>query len=153
MKNQLIQKILNIDPEHLHAFSVGLLQGKAYRILAMHLNRKLSSYDLTIPEWKLLGQLYEHSEMSLADLADRLSVEPPLVTSLIDRLEKKDLVTRTLHKTDKRVKVVRATEKGMKLIPDVEKAVKNAMKNLLNGVSKKDALAYIRVLETIVNNG
>lgn len=150
-KKTILQK-LKINTDYLNAYSVGLLQGKAYRILNTNLTRVLSPYDLSIPEWKLIGQLHDHGDMGLAELAERLSVEPPLVTKLIDHLEKKDYVVRTLHKSDKRAKVITVTKKGEKILLELEPKVKESMKNLVDGVSKMEMLAYIHVLETIVNN-
>ena len=153
MKEKLIHSLLKIDPAHLNAYSSGLLQGKAYRILNMHLTEALLPFGLTIPEWKLLGQLYDHGDMRLAEIAERLNVEAPIVTLLIDTLEKKMFVTKTNDKNDRRVKNITATAKGTKIIPDIEKVVKTTMAELLTGVSRSDLLGYIRVLEAIVDNG
>jgi DNA-binding MarR family transcriptional regulator len=149
---QRIEEVLKIDPTQLNAYSTGLLQGKAYRVLNSALTKALVAYDLNIPEWKLLGQLYDHGTMKLAKLADRLNVEPPLVTSLVDTLEKKELVTRTNDPKDKRAKLIKSTKKGNSLIPQVEPLVKAAMGKLLIGISREQLHMYITVLQTIVNN-
>lgn len=148
-----ITDTLRITEEKLNAYSAGLLQGKAYRTLNAHLAKALFPFDLSIPEWKLLGQLYDHGNFRLADLAERLNVEPPLVTTLIDSLEKKKLVTRTQDETDKRVKVIALTAKGKKQINIVEPAVKKKIAYLLKGISKTELLTYVKVLKTIVDNG
>lgn len=137
----------------IRAYKAGLMQGKAYRVLNAHLTKALLHYDLAIPEWKLLGQLAEYGDMKLAKLADHLSVEAPLVTALVDRLEKKGFVKRTNDIQDKRAKVISATNKGLKLIEEIEPHVKDAMRVLLKGVPHDDILAYLRVLEAIVKNG
>lgn len=148
-----IGRILGIDINNLKGYSSGLLQGKAYRVLTTSLTRTLAVEDLAIPEWKLLGQLHDHGAMKLADLADRLSVEAPLVTTLIDRLEKKQLVERESDPDDKRAKIITITKAGRDMVLRLEPPVRETMKGLLAGVSKMDALAYLRVLEAIVNNG
>jgi DNA-binding MarR family transcriptional regulator len=147
-----INETLQIDPSKLNAYSTGLLQGKAYRALNASLTKALHPYDLSIPEWKLLGQLYDHGEFRLADLAERLNVEAPLVTALIDRLEKKVFVKRTNHPNDKRAKVITITKKGGDVITVIEPFVKVAMNKLLQGITREQLITYIRVLETIVNN-
>ncbi len=153
MNTSSILKRLNINTEYLNAYSAGLLQGKAYRTLNSHLTKTLMPFDLSIPEWKLLGQLHDHGNMGLAELADILSVEPPLITKLIDHLEKKGYVERVLHETDKRSKIIIITKTGDKALMDLEPKVKEVMGTLVKGASKLDMLAYVRVLETIVNNG
>jgi DNA-binding MarR family transcriptional regulator len=152
MKKVAIEKQLKIDPVKLNAYSTGLLQGKAYRILNSSLTKVLFHFDLSIPEWKLLGQLYDHGEMKLASLAERLDVEAPLVTALIDKLEKKELVLRTHHPKDKRAKIITVTGKGKKVIEQIEPRVKEAMAGLLKGVSREQLRMYMLILQTIVNN-
>ncbi len=134
------------------AYNAGLLQGKAYRTLSIHLTSTLSPF-VSVPEWKLLGQLKEHGNMKLAKLAELLSVEAPLVTSLVDSLEKKKLVKRTNDREDKRAKVIEGTKKGIALVDELEPKVKAEMRSLLRGVDKDDFEGYMRVLEIIVKNG
>lgn len=153
MEKTPIAKTLHIDPTKLNAYSTGLLQGKAYRTLNIHLTKLLMQYDLSIPEWKLLGQVHDHGNMRLADLAERLSVEAPLVTSLIDQLEKKHLVVRRADEYDKRAKVISGTNQGMELLQEIEPKVKMVMGKLLWGVTRAELVTYIKVLEAIVNNG
>jgi DNA-binding MarR family transcriptional regulator len=153
MNQEPIQSALKIDPAHLNAYSAGLLQGKAYRTLNYHLSRSLDGYGLAIPEWKLLALLTERGSLKLAQLAELLSVEPPLVTKLIDMLEKKKLVTRLNDKNDRRAKLIQSTSRGKEIIPKIEVEVKDKMRQLLVGVSREELLSYIKVLQVIVDNG
>ena len=152
MNKVTIEKQLKINSSKFNAYSTGLLQGKAYRALNSSLTKVLFQHDLSIPEWKLVGQLYDHGEMKLADLAERLDVEAPLITALIDKLEKKVLVKRTNHPKDKRAKIITITAKGKKAITEIEPQVKFAMGLLLKGITRDQLTTYIRVLQTIVNN-
>jgi DNA-binding MarR family transcriptional regulator len=152
MKKIAIEKQLNINPAKLNAYSTGLLQGKAYRALNNSLTKVLLVHDISIPEWKLVGQLVDHGEMKLAQLADRLDVEAPLITALIDKLEKKELVKRTNHPQDKRSKIIMVTPKGKKTIIEIEPYVKQTMARMLKGIHRSELFSYIHVLQTIVNN-
>lgn len=152
MKKISIEKELQIDHTNLHAYSTGLLQGKAYRVLNTSVTKALLAQDVSIPEWKLLGQLHDHGLMRLADLAQRLDVEPPLVTKLIDGLEKKNMIKRTSHPQDKRAKVISITKKGKDAVLTLEVPVKTAMGKLLQGITPEELRIYLRVLQTIVNN-
>lgn len=132
---------------------VGLLQGKAYRVLQQILTKTLFPYDLSIPEWKLLALTTEKAAQRLADLADDLAVEPPLVTALIDTLEKKKLVRRTRDSIDRRAKVIVATPQGAALIREIEPKIRITMRQLLHGVNSEELAIYIKVLQTIIRNG
>ena len=146
-----IDKISTIS-ESLTAYGSGLLQGTAYSRLHAHLTRTLVQFDLSIPEWKLLGQLYDHRKVKLSELAELLSYDPPMVTKLAKQLEKKGLVKRYHDEYDGRSKIITNTLKGEKLIEKIEPYVKKTMASILKGVSTKDLHTYIKVLTIIVDN-
>jgi DNA-binding MarR family transcriptional regulator len=135
------------------AYDSGLVQGKAYRILTTNITDVLLPYSISMPEWKLLGQLAEGGNMKLAKLAELLAVEAPLVTALVDSLEKKGLVKRTSDPQDKRAKLIEATPKAMKILEELEPKVKAKARLLLDGISQDDLVTYLKVLDTIVKNG
>lgn len=139
--------------QSLKTYNAGLVQGKAYRILSAHLTKALLAYGVSIPEWKLLGQLADHGNLKLATLAELLSVEAPLVTALVDKLEKKAFVERANDPQDRRAKVISITPAGKQLVKQAESAVRASMKNLLKGVSLGELKTYMKVLSTIVKNG
>jgi MarR family transcriptional regulator, organic hydroperoxide resistance regulator len=152
MKNEPVEKTLHIDPQHLHAYSTGLLQGKAYSRLYTYLARTLLPFNISIPEWKLLGQLHEHQDIKLSELAVLLSYDPPMITKLVKRLEKKKLVKRTHDKKDERAKIIKITREGHTLIKNAEMRVKKTMRQILGGVSREELMTYLKVLTVIVNN-
>jgi DNA-binding MarR family transcriptional regulator len=152
MNKNPILELLNIDLIQLKAYSTGLLQGKAYNALQDALSRALSSYNVSIPEWKLLGQLHEHGKMRLAVLAEYLSYDPPMVTKLAKNLEKKGLIQRSADSTDERAKVISITPNGNKIVKKTEPEVKKLMARLLKGITPDELRTYIKVLSLIVNN-
>lgn len=133
-------------------YKSGLLQSKAYRIMRGHLAKILSVYDLSIPEWTILGQVFEQDGIRLAEISNILSVEAPLITTLSDQLEKKGLVARADDPQDRRAKLLKLTEKGRELVPKIEMDANAKIKALLTGISDADLLVYNRVLEFIVQN-
>ncbi len=152
MKNEPIEKILNINPSQLNAYSTGLLQGKAYSRLHVELTQVLVPYNVSIPEWKLLGQLYDHGKIRLAELAEYLSYDPPMVTKLAKLLEKKGLLQRLQDPNDERAKIVSITKSGNDLVKEIEPVAKKKLAQILNGVTREELLIYLKVLTVIVNN-
>lgn len=147
-KLESIKLLLNLS-----AYKAGILQGKSYRVMQNQLSETLLPYSLSIPEWKILGLLFDTKELKAVDLAAHLDVDPPLVTRLLNTLEEKKLVQKKNHITDKRVTLITITDKGGKLIPQIEKSVRKTMKELLTGVSIEEMGAYIKVLQTIIQQG
>ncbi len=135
------------------AYNVGILQGKAYRVFQNHLSSVLEPYNLTIPEWKIIGLLYDNKEMKAVDLASYLDIDAPLVTVLNKALEKKGFIKRKKSKDDKRAVVICITEKANKIIPEIENVARQEFKQILKGVNAIELAIYIRVLEVVVKQG
>lgn len=134
------------------AYAVGLLQGRAYARMTSTLSTFLSQYGLSIPEWKLLGQAYEHGDVQLSNLAELLDYDPPMVTKLVKNLEKKKLLTRQPAKHDERAKIIIISTSGKTLIQKIDPQIKLLMRGLLNGVTPEQLKSYIAVLQAIVAN-
>ena len=135
------------------AYNSGILQGKAYRVLKNHLDQSLEHFHISILEWKILGLIFDHEELNIAELASLLSVDPPLITRIVNSLEKKDLVQKTPHLNDKRITVIIMTAKGKKMIPLIEIAVKNSIRSLFSGITPEEFGIYMKVLKAIVSQG
>lgn len=142
-----------MKPASRKTYNAGLLQGKAYRVISTYISEILLPYNISLPEWKLLGQLAERGNMKLAKIAALLCVEAPLVTSLVNSLEKKGLVKRTNDPQDRRAKVLEGTPKAMKMLDAIEPKVNARLRILMHGVTEEELTTYLKVLNTIIKNG
>ncbi|MFI6284592.1 MarR family winged helix-turn-helix transcriptional regulator [Streptomyces sp. NPDC051018] len=70
---------------------------------------------LTDTQTDVLWRLSREQEMTARRLADRLQCDASTATSMIDRLEKRGLVRRVPHPTDRRAKVIQLTAEGCEL--------------------------------------
>jgi DNA-binding MarR family transcriptional regulator len=134
------------------AHVMGLLQGKAYSRLHTNLSRTLVRHDISIPEWKLLGQVGDHQGIKLSNLAEILGYDPPLVTKLVKQLEKKRLVHRVASQTDERAKIITITSKGSVLLNTIEPEVRLLLRGILSGITAAELQVYKKVLQTIIQN-
>lgn len=148
-----VLKPLQALQQRVSTYHTGIVQAKAYRILKNYSSRILRDYDVSPLDWALLGLLHEHPQgLRFTIVAHELGVEPPMVTSMVDALSKKNLVVRSDDPTDRRAKLICLTPTGKNFIPRVEKAVRKKMKPLLRGIALRDLLTYVKVLEKIVAN-
>ena len=134
-------------------YNLGIIQGKAYRILQNHLSNALKPYGLSIPEWKLLGQLCDYGEMKAAVIANNLDIDAPLVTVLVKNLDEKGFLKRKQNKEDKRAVIIKATEKTIQLILELETKVRFEIKQVFAGVTSEEMATYIKVLGIMVKQG
>jgi DNA-binding MarR family transcriptional regulator len=87
--------------------------------------------------------------LSQAQLSDMMLVNRANVTSLIDRMEKADLVVRTAAANDRRYNIIKMSGKGKRLFAKVEplygKQVQGIMATLKAGEQKKLAAMLEKV--------
>ena len=140
-------------PELLTTYNSGLLQTKAFRILKKHTTEMLEPFGLSTVAWALLGMLYDHKKgMRSLVVADMLGVEQPFVTVLTNDLKKKGHVDVVNDPDDGRAKLLIITEEGSKAVPKIEKALRRDIKPIINGISPKELLTFLRVMQSIVDN-
>ena len=82
------------------------------RMQASRGTHALKALGLTPGHVKVLTALQPGEALPMGAVADMLSVDPSIATSLVDRLEDRRLVDRKMLSTDRRVKVVSLTARG-----------------------------------------
>ncbi|MCT2592161.1 MarR family transcriptional regulator [Streptomyces sp. N2-109] len=90
----------------------GLVNGLADQI-GGHVRVRAATLGLTAPQATALRELT--GPMTMRDLADRMSCEPSNATYVIDKLEKRRLIERHPHPTDRRAKQLVLTPEGTAL--------------------------------------
>ncbi|WP_173529283.1 MarR family winged helix-turn-helix transcriptional regulator [Nonomuraea antri] len=90
----------------------GLVSGLA-RQIDEQVRTRATELDLTGPQATALRELT--GQMTMRDLAERMSCEPSNATFIIDKLEKRGLVERHAHPRDRRAKQLVLTAEGQAL--------------------------------------
>lgn len=87
---------------------------RAQQILLARIDEELRPLELTFARFELLMLLHfsRSGALPMGAIGRRLQVHPTSVTSVVDRLERQDLVRRTPHPTDRRTKLVTLTDAG-----------------------------------------
>jgi DNA-binding MarR family transcriptional regulator len=85
-------------------------------------SKKLSKETgLTSPQLLVLQAVAEHDDAMVKEVAEAINLSSATITSILDRLEKRALVTRTRSTTDKRKVGISLTEQGKEIIKDSPK--------------------------------
>jgi DNA-binding MarR family transcriptional regulator len=97
-------------------------------------------FGITPAQWGALRTLHRAAaeglaELRLTDLGDRMLVRPPSVTTLVDRLERLGLVSRTASADDLRAKYIRLTPAGRQLVETIRKGHAARVRAVLGGLS------------------
>ena len=88
---------------------------------------------------KYLGLIIRRGAMTAGELAEITGLTTGAVTGLIDRLEKRSLVSRQADKTDRRkVIIVPDTKKAMRLLEPIFSGLQEKTSKLISGFSARE---------------
>ena len=112
----------------------------------------LRSFGLTDVQFNALALLQHQSGqvggLSQAQLSDMMLVNRANITSLIDRMEKAELVVRT-SASDRRYNIVKLTGRGKKLLAQVEPLYAREVKKIMACLKEGEQKGLVAVLEKI----
>jgi DNA-binding MarR family transcriptional regulator len=86
---------------------------RVIRATDIHSKRLAKTTGLTAPQILLLQTIKDKGEMTIGELAGSMSLSQATVTTILDRLEKRDLVYRERSTEDKRKVHAHLTEKAL----------------------------------------
>jgi len=103
-------------------FQVEILE--TFNLLSERAQSFFQAYELTPQQYNVLAILYHGGPMSHSDILDWMIEKNAGVSRLVDRLVKKELLSKMSHATDKRLVKVVLTEKGKSAFTYVDKEYK-----------------------------
>ncbi|WP_461449526.1 MarR family winged helix-turn-helix transcriptional regulator [Mucilaginibacter sp.] len=90
------------------------------RVLTAHYKPILEEIDLTYPQYLVMLVLWEHQQLSVKEIGEKLLLDSGTLTPLLKKLEARKLVNRTRSMADERILMISLTKDGAAL---KEKAV------------------------------
>lgn len=109
----------------------------------------LKPRDLSATQYNVLRILRGAGSDGLAcgEISERMVTRDPDITRLLDRLEKRLLVSRSREKADRRVVTARITAAGLELLGALDAIVANLHKSQLGHLDAKSQESLIKLLE------
>jgi DNA-binding MarR family transcriptional regulator len=104
---------------------------------------------LTQGEAHILGLLAHSDRTNVADLHRGLAHKRSTLTSILDRLARRGLITRAVGETDRRTFVVRLTARGRKLAQRVQHHLSALEHAVFHRVSAADMKGFNRVVAAL----
>lgn len=115
-------------------FTAALIRKKADRFF-----RQFGISDVQFNVLNLLKyQAGEDGGLSQADLSRMLLVNRANITSLIDRMERDELVLRENDPEDRRTNIIRLTKKGRTLLEKIEEPYLEEIRKIMKPLSRKE---------------
>lgn len=134
----------------LKSYQLDLLQAKAYRMTKAATNRALEDHEISATDWSILGALKNAGKPILfGDLARRIGVTAPRITTVINDLTAHDWIVIETDPRDNRRKFISLSKEGQKFLTATEKKVNKETEKLFEGISDRDLSGFIKTLEHI----
>lgn len=134
------------------AESPGLLINKLAHAMALDMDRRLKSYDVTMSQWAMLKQLWRQEGRSQVELQSSLGLDGATVTGLVQRMTHLGLIQRKPDLSDKRVQRVFLTEKGRALEQITATLEEEMNAHALEGFSFDERAFFLRLLTRALQN-
>jgi MarR family 2-MHQ and catechol resistance regulon transcriptional repressor len=122
---------------------------KAHHTLKRHAERSIEALDMCLSDFAILEALLHKGPQSVRDLGRRIDLTSGSMTTAIDRLEARDLVTRADHATDRRTWVIHLTPDGKALISKVFAGHEQAMERAMRSLSKSERATLTDLLKRL----
>lgn len=108
-------------------------------------DKALEQIGLSYFKFKVMCALEEEGKVPMSRIAEKYMLTKAGLTSIIDRLEEKELVRRVRSESDRRVIYVELTEKGRERLMESRKIFLNVLSSFLSKLSEDE----IRELERL----
>ncbi len=84
--------------------------------IELHSRQLVRQYGITTPQLVLLRQIHDKESITVSEVAKQISLKQTTVTDILNRLERKGLVSRHKDTGDRRRVLVKETDVGKKLL-------------------------------------
>jgi MarR family transcriptional regulator, organic hydroperoxide resistance regulator len=108
--------------------------------------------ELHVGQEMILLHLWGEEGLTQTQLAERLGVEPPTVTKMLQRMETAGLLRRCSDTGDARVSRVHLTERGRALEPLVERRWAAVEERVIAGMTAEERMLLRRLLQQVRAN-
>ncbi len=111
------------------------------------------TFGITLPRFDLMAQLERHPDgLTMGELSRRMMVTGGNITTIVDQLEKENLVVRVVGVNDRRSFTVRLTQAGRDAFTDMAIAHEAWVADLFEGLSVSQQSELYTLLGTMKKN-
>ncbi|ANU12783.1 Transcriptional regulator, MarR family [Planococcus halocryophilus Or1] len=112
----------------------------------------LNSYTITPPQFVALQWLFEHGDMTIGDLSNKMFLAFSTTTDLVDRMEKNEMVVRIREEQDRRVVRIKLLKEGERVIEEVIQKRREYLNTVLEDFTEDESEQFAALLEKLHTN-
>lgn len=123
-----------------------LLLQRATHVTLDALSKRLAHLRLTPGEINVLANLVEREELRVSELSRQVGTPGTTMTSMLDRLERRDLIGRRTPETNRRTVMISLTAQGRDVATEARRAVDELEAELTADLSTRQLTGLRRIL-------
>src|SRR2546423_3606887 len=118
---------------------------KAHRTLQRLATLSIEASDMGLSDFAVMEMLLHKGPQPVNEIGRRIELTSGAITTAVDRLESRGIVTREAHESDRRARIVRLTPRGKEQAARGFGPHKTVMDSTANGLSKRERAMLIRL--------
>ena len=130
----------------------GPLLGHCAHLAKEQMRARMERFDMTPAQTHVLMYLHENGATTQTALAEQMRVKAPTANGILDRMEEKGLLVRTVDGRDARRRLSRLTEKGEGLVEELRGQFILAESAILQGFDQAEQCQLKSFLQRIIKN-
>lgn len=119
------------------------LHQKSTQVFQAHV--RAAGHDLTPVQFAAMDAVAANPGIDQAGVAARIAYDRATIGGVIDRLETKGLVTRTVSDTDRRARQVTLTDAGQEVLAKLRPVIEALQDDILPGLSPDERILFARL--------
>ena len=132
---------------------LGPALGWAAKLSKANMDARVSRYDVTPAQTHVLLYLQQHGGQVLQnELADYLQVKPSTANGVLDRMEEKGLVRRSVSGSDARRRLITLTEKGAEQQALFQQSFLDVEAAMVRGFTQEERETLCALLDRVIQN-
>ena len=134
--------------------SLGPTLGWAAQLAKARMDARVSQYDVTPAQTHVLLYLHHHGggQVLQHELTGHMRVKPSTMNGVLDRMEEKGLVRRSISGRDARRRLITLTEKGEEQQALFQKSFLDTEEAMVRGFTAQEREALLSLLERVIQN-
>ena len=133
--------------------ALGPMLGCCAHMARERMDARMSRFGMTPAQTHVLLHLHQSGgQLPQRELLDSLKVKPSTVNGILDRMEEKGLVERTVSGADARQRLVALTSFGLEREEQVKQAFLEAEALIVRGLTKEETDTLRSLLERVIQN-
>lgn len=135
-----------------HPFHLGRLFGKFTKQYIGFITKYLESLPIERYYYVLLIVHKAENQLTQNQLSELLETDKASTVRIIDYLQKKNMLKRSVNPNDRREHFVLLTESAEKYLPLIEKGFETVNELILNGMSDNEKNSFYSIVNKMIDN-